>query len=179
MFELRNDKMPGFHMSDRMLYIFFILAFLTYGIGDVLSTYAALNHIYGSSEGLSTTANLISGGFTGYLILLALKTLGLLVFLAMALYGWRLAAAWSLLGFAVYGLYLTASNLTVFLFGFPLLPPGDQQSMLGFIWMMVLPFMVLGIAYETVDSIQIYNGEKQGRGIWGKELTNWAKIKKG
>ena len=103
--------MPDFHVSDRILILIFVSAFLTYGIGDVLSTFLALNHIYGSTEGLSTTANLISGGFTGYIILLALKTLGLLVFLAMALYGWRLAAKWSLLGFAVYGSYLTASNL--------------------------------------------------------------------
>ncbi len=171
--------MPGFQVSDRILILIFVSAFLTYGIGDVLSTFLALNHIYGSTEGLSTTANLISGGFTGYIILLALKTLGLLVFLAMALYGWRLAAKWSLLGFAVYGSYLTASNLCVFLFGIPLLPPGDQQSMLGFIWMMVLPFLVLGIAFETFDSIQVFNGEKPGHGIWGKELKSLAKRKKG
>lgn len=171
--------MPGFQTFDRLLIPLFVSAFITYGIGDVLSTYAALNHIYGSSEGLSVTADLISGGFTGYIILLALKTMGLLVFLAMALYGWRLAATWSFLGFTVYGTYLTASNLTVFLFGFPLLPPGDQQSMLGYIWMIVLPFLVLGIVFETIDAIKIYNGEKQGYGFWGKELTRFAKRKKG
>lgn len=171
--------MPGSRMFDRMLILLFISAFLTYGVGDVLSTFAALNHINGSSEGLSVTANLISGGFNGYIILLALKTLGLLVFLAMAFYGWRIAAKWSLFGFTVYGSYLTISNLCVFLFGFPLLPPGDQQSMLGYIWMIVLPFLILGIAFETFDSIKIYNGEKQGRGIWGKELKRLAERKKG
>ncbi len=164
--------MPGFQVSDRRLILIFALAFLTYGVGDVLSTFLALNHIYGSTEGLSVTSNLINGGFAGYLILLALKTIGLLVFLAMALYGWGLAAKWSLLGFAVYGSYLTASNLCVFLFGSPLLPPGDQQTMLGFIWMMVLPFLILGIVFETIDSIKIWNGEKSGYGIWGKELEH-------
>jgi hypothetical protein len=171
--------MAGFRTFNKILIILFVSAFLTYGVGDVLSTYAALNHINGSSEGLSVSANLISGGFNGYIILLALKTLGLLVFLAMALYGWRIAAKWSLLGFTIYGSYLTASNLCVFLFGFPLLPPGDPQSMLGYIWMIVLPFLVLGIAFETFDSIKIYNGEKQGYGIWGKELKHLAKRKKG
>lgn len=172
--------MPGFQVSNRSLVLLFISAFLTYGLGDVLSTYTALNHIFGSSEGLSVTANLIEGGFTGYVILLALKTLGLLVFLAMALYGWRLAAAWSLLGFAVYGTYLTASNLTVLLFGFPLLPPGDQQSMLAYIWMMVLPFLACGILFEAIDSYQVWKGEKPGHGIWGKELKSLKtrKIKK-
>ena len=103
--------MTGSQLLDRTLVLLFVSAFLTYGVGDVLSTFLALNHIYGSMEGLAVTANLISGGFTGYLILLALKTVGLLVFLAMALYGWRLAAKWSLLGFTVYGSYLTVSNL--------------------------------------------------------------------
>ncbi len=171
--------MPGFLTLDRTLVLLFISAFLTYGLGDVLSTYTALNHIFGSTEGLSVTSNLISGGFNGYLILLALKTIGLLVFVAMALYGWGLAAKWSLLGFTVYGSYLTASNLMVVLFGFPLLPPGDPQSMLGYIWMIVLPFLVLGIAFETFDSIQVYNGKKQGYGIWGKELKHLAKRRKG
>jgi hypothetical protein len=172
--------MPGSWIFDRTLFILFALAFLTYGIGDVLSTYAALNHIYGSTEGLSVTAGLISGGFSGYIILLALKTIGLLLFFAMALYGWRIAAKWSLLGFTFYGAYLTASNFTVFLFGFPLLPPGDQQSMLGFIWMMVLPFLACGILFEGIDSYKIWKGEKPGHGIWGKELNSFKqrKIKK-
>lgn len=155
---------------NRALIILFALAVLTYGVGDVLSTFLALNFDHNNTEGLSVTANILSSGFGGYAILLGLKVIGLVVFLAMAAYGWRSAAGWSILGFVIYGSYLTASNLSVFLFGFPLLPPGDPRFMLGFIWTMVLPFLATGLVIEAIDAYEVLTTEKQGYGIWGREL---------
>jgi hypothetical protein len=160
-------------LSDRALVILFAISVLTYGLGDVLSTYIALNFHQGTNEGVSVTAGLISSGLDGYALLLALKLIGLLMILGIAFFGWRIAAKWLLLGFAVYGSYLTASNLCVFFFGSPLLPPGNPYDMLQFIWMMVLPFLVIGIALETLDTIKILNGEKEGHGIWGQRLKRW------
>lgn len=166
-------------LSDRALVILFILSVLTYGLGDVLSTYIALNFHQGSNEGVSVTAGLISSGLNGYALLLALKLIGLLLILGIAFFGWRIAAKWLLLGFAIYGSYLTASNLCVFLFGYPLLPPGDPYYLLRFIWMMVLPFLVIGLALETMDTIKILKGEKEGYGIWGQRLKEWDGRKSG
>jgi hypothetical protein len=139
----------------------------------VLSTFIALNFNHDSNEGVSVTASLISSGLSGYALLLILKLTGLLLILGIAFFGWRIAAKWLLLGFAIYGSYLTASNMCVFLFGYPLLPPGDPYYMLRFIWMMVLPFLAIGLVLETVDTIKILKGEKQGHGIWGQRLKKW------
>lgn len=160
-------------LSDRALVILFVLSVLAYGLGDVLSTFLALNFHNGSNEGVSVTASLISMGLGGYALLLALKLIGLLLILGIAFFGWRIAAKWLLLGFVVYGTYLTASNMCVFFFGSPLLPPGNPFYMLRWIWMIVLPFLVIGIALETLDTIKILNGEKHGHGIWGRRLEMW------
>jgi hypothetical protein len=160
-------------LSDRALVILFVLSVLTYGLGDVLSTFIALNFNHDSNEGVSVTASLISSGLSGYALLLILKLTGLLLILGIAFFGWRIAAKWLLLGFAIYGSYLTASNMCVFLFGYPLLPPGDPYYMLRFIWMMVLPFLAIGLVLETMDTIKILKGEKQGYGIWGQRLKKW------
>ena len=160
-------------MFDTSLLIIFTLAFMTYCLGDVISTYVALHHNMDMTEGLSVTSAIISAGMHGYLILLILKTLGLAIFMGMAAYGWWMAMKWTLLGFFIYGSYLTASNICVFFLGFPLLPPGDQASMMGYIWMMVLPFLIAGVAFETLDAFKIMNGETEGHGIWGKELRHF------
>ncbi len=82
-------------------------------------------------------------------------------------------AEWLLAGFAIYGSYLTLSNIRVFLLGYPLLPPGDPQTYATFIWMIVLPFMAIGVGLETWNTIKILEGKIEGYGIWNQELKRF------
>lgn len=134
-----------------------ILAFLTFVIGDLVSTYLALRYGNDLIEGNYGTAALISQyGLLGYAFSFIEKTIFLAILTIMAIFyviKYRQMARFVLYGFIVCGLYLTLSNLTVLYFGYPLIPPMiDHTLWANYSWFyMIMGLVTIGCLIDILN----------------------------
>lgn len=134
-----------------------ILAFLAFVIGDLLSTYLALQYGNNLNEGNYGTATLISHyGLLGYAFSFIEKTIFLAFLTLLAIFyvsKYKQMARFVLYGLIVCGLYLTLSNLTVLFFGFPLIPPMiDQVLWANYSWFyMIMVLVTIGCLIDILN----------------------------
>ena len=143
-----------------------IIAFITFVLGDLVSTYVALTYGSNVSEGNSGTSQLINqyhllGYFlffiqkVAWIIFFSLLSFGYLIYGYLTSgKGYRQTAKFIMYGIIIYGLYLTLSNICVFLLGFPLMPPWIDQSLwsnYGALFVCVL-FIILGMMLDLHNS---------------------------
>ncbi len=138
----------------KMLKPLIILAFFTFVIGDLVSTYLALRYGNNLVEGNYGTAALISQyGLLGYVFSFIEKTIFLAILTLLAIFyviKYRQMARFVLYGFIVCGLYLTISNLAVLFFNFPLTPPMiDPVLWANYGWFyMIMGLVTIGCLIE-------------------------------
>lgn len=134
-----------------------ILSFLTFVIGDLLSTYLALRYGHNLFEGNYGTDALISQyGLLGYAFSFIEKTIFLAILTLLAIFyviKYKHMAQFVLYGFIVCGLYLTLSNMTVLFFGYPLIPPMiDQVLWANYSWFyMIMGLVTIGCLIDILN----------------------------
>ena len=124
-----------------------VLAFLTFVVGDLASTFLALRFGKSLAEGNYATATLIGQyGLYGYAFSFIEKTIFLAILTLLAIFyiaKYRNMARFVLFGFILCGLYLTLSNLSVLFFGFPLVPPAiDAVFWANYGWFYMIMILV-------------------------------------
>ena len=151
--KLKNIIYNGYQILKPLI----ILAFLTFVIGDLLSTYLALRYGDKLVEGNYGTAALISQyGLLGYAFSFIEKTIFLAILTLLAIFyviKYRQMARFVLYGFIVCGLYLTISNLAILLFNIPLIPPMiDPVLWANYSWFyMIMGLVTIGCLIEILN----------------------------